>query len=77
MWARALRRAPTTGRRGQHLPPSGKDSTKEELLPKLREQIDNMAGTWNREQKDACLAETAASFKGGGSLLRYLREPPQ
>jgi len=50
---------------------------KEELLPKLREQIDNMAGTWSREQKDACLAETAASFKGGGSLLRYLREPPQ
>ena len=50
---------------------------KEELLPKLREQIDNMAGTWSREQKDACLAETAASFKGGGSLLRYLREPQQ
>jgi len=50
---------------------------KEELLPKLREQIDNMANTWSREQKDACLAETAASFKGGGSLLKYLREPPQ
>ena len=34
-----------------------------------------MADTWTREQKDACLAETAATFKGGGSLLTYLREP--
>jgi len=48
---------------------------KEELLPALRLQIDNMADTWTREQKDACLAETAATFKGGGSLLTYLREP--
>jgi len=48
---------------------------KEELLPQLREQIDNYANTWTREQKDSCLAETAASFKGGGSLLKYLREP--
>jgi len=49
---------------------------KEVLLPALREQIDNMAAGWTREQKDACLAETAATFKGGGSLLKYLREPP-
>jgi heme oxygenase len=48
---------------------------KDELLPALRLQIDNMADTWTREQKDACLAETAATFKGGGSLLTYLREP--
>jgi heme oxygenase len=50
---------------------------KEELLPRLRDQIDRMASGWTREQKDACLAETAASFKGGGSLLKYLREPPE
>lgn len=48
---------------------------KEELLPRLREQIDAMASGWTREQKDACLEETAASFKGGGSMLKYLREP--
>merc|ERR1740136_283155 len=48
---------------------------KEVLLPALRDQIDAMANSWTREQKDACLAETAATFKGGGSLLTYLREP--
>lgn len=48
---------------------------KEELLPNLRGQIDRMAAGWSREEKDACLAETAASFKGGGSVLKYLREP--
>lgn len=48
---------------------------KEELLPRLREQIDLKAAEWTREQKDACLQETAASFKGGGSMLKYLREP--
>jgi len=48
---------------------------KEELLPTLRAKIDAKAAEWTREQKDACLAETAASFKGGGGLLTYLREP--
>jgi heme oxygenase len=48
---------------------------KEELLPALRQQIDNMAASWTREEKDACLAETAATFKGSGGLLNYLREP--
>jgi len=45
------------------------------LLPGLRSQIDAMVAGWTREQKDACLAETANSFKTGGSLLTHLREP--
>jgi len=48
---------------------------KEELLPGLRGEIDATVAKWTREQKDACLAETANSFKYGGSMLKYLREP--
>lgn len=46
-----------------------------DLIPALRSQIDGMAETWSREQKDACLAVTGESFKFGGSLLSYLKEP--
>lgn len=46
---------------------------KEALLPGLRGKIDEMALTWSREEKDACLAETAASFRGGGSLMGSIR----
>jgi len=49
---------------------------KAELLPGLRAKIDALADTWTREQKDACLAETAGSFRYSGSLLSHLREPP-
>lgn len=55
----------------------GSAEPKEELLPTLRGKIDATAETWNREQKDACLAETARSFKFGGGMLAYLREPQQ
>jgi len=48
---------------------------KEGLLPALREKIDATAEGWSREQKDLCLAETAASFRYGGGMLAYLREP--
>jgi heme oxygenase len=48
---------------------------KETLLPGLRGKIDAMAAGWTREQKDACLAETAESFRGGGSLLTHIRGP--
>lgn len=33
----------------------------------------SQALTWSREEKDACLAETAASFRGGGSPPRVFR----
>jgi len=48
-----------------------------ELLPALRSKIDAMVEGWTREQKDACIAETANSFKQGGALLGHLREPPK
>jgi len=50
---------------------------KEELLPKLRAKIDAVAAEWTREQKDACLNETANSFRYGGGMLAYLRSPQQ
>jgi len=46
-----------------------------ELLPGLRTKIDEKVATWTREQKDLCLAETAASFKGGGAMLQHMRPP--
>jgi hypothetical protein len=30
---------------------------------------------WSREQKDACLAQTADSFKYGGALLQHISRP--
>lgn len=53
----------------------GGEEPKEALLPNLRAKIDMVAETWTREQKDACLVETAASFRYGGGMLGYLRGP--
>ena len=43
----------------------------------LAHAVDAMVEGWTREQKDACIAETANSFKQGGALLGHLREPPK
>jgi hypothetical protein len=32
-----------------------------------------MAEAWAQPQRDDCLAQTAASFKGGGGLMASLR----
>lgn len=50
---------------------------KEELLPALTQKIDDLAASWTQEQKDACLSETARSFKYGGGLLQHIRGPKQ
>jgi len=52
-----------------------KGDVDKELLPALRGEIDAMAETWTREQKDLCLAETADSFKYGGALLQHISRP--
>ena len=52
-----------------------KGNVDKELLPGLRKQIDNLADTWTREQKDLCLAQTADSFKYGGALLQHISRP--
>jgi len=49
---------------------------KKELLPRLRGEIDAMAARWTRDQKNACLQETARSFQYGGALLQYISQPP-
>ena len=38
-------------------------------------RADGMVEDWTREQKDACLAQTADSFKFGGALLQHISVP--
>ena len=46
------------------------------LLDAVRASIDALASTWSRDQKDACLNETAKSFQMSGALLRAIAAPP-
>ena len=46
-----------------------------DLLDAVRKSLDDVAAGWDREQKDACVAETPRSFQYSGSLLVYLRGP--
>jgi heme oxygenase len=47
-----------------------------EKLDKVRKNIDSLATTWSREEKDECVKETLSTFKDGGSLLSYIARPP-
>lgn len=38
-------------------------------------KVDELANTWNDEEKKACLDETAMSFRYSGALMVYLRPP--
>ena len=42
------------------------------LLPELRAKIDALADTWTDEQRQACLDETASSFRYAGAMLGSL-----
>lgn len=46
------------------------------LLDAVRASIDALASTWSRDQKDACLNETAKSFQMSGALLRAMFAAP-
>ena len=46
-----------------------------EYLEKTREKIDGMAKGWSEEEKQLCKEETSSTFRYGGSLMTYLREP--
>jgi hypothetical protein len=47
---------------------------KEVLLPAVADNIDKyVLENWSREQRDACLDETAKSFQMGGALLSHIR----
>lgn len=52
-----------------------KGDVDKDLLPGLRSKIDALADTWTREQKDACLAQMADSFKYGGAPLQHISKP--
>lgn len=45
-----------------------------ELLNGARASIEQIASGWSREEKDACMAETPATFKWAGSLVKHITE---
>lgn len=45
------------------------------MLDAVRASIDALAAGWTRDQKDACLNETAKSFQMSGALLRSIAAP--
>ena len=45
------------------------------LLEDTRRRIDRLAAQWTPEEKQACLEETVACFRFGGSLMVYLKSP--
>ena len=46
-----------------------------ESLESTRKKIDDMADEWNEEEKRLCMDETSCTFRYGGGLMTYLREP--
>ena len=77
----APRRTPPAAAAARSLAPAAptaltlRSALPQELLPALRTKIDEMAAGWSREEKDACLDQTANSFRYSGGLLSYLRDP--
>ena len=51
------------------------DGDVREYLENAREKIDGMANEWSEEEKLLCKEETSCTFRYGGSLMTYLREP--
>jgi heme oxygenase len=46
----------------------------QEHLDKVRTTINGIAAEWSREEKDACLQETPATFAWGGKLVQLITE---
>jgi heme oxygenase (biliverdin-producing, ferredoxin) len=38
----------------------------------VKDNIEDMVSRWSREEKDRCVGQTAAAFKGGGSINSHL-----
>eukprot|EP01036_Dinobryon_divergens_P024008 gene24008-32415_t len=51
------------------------DGDVKQLLEDAKSKIDVIAETWSAEEKQACLEETIACFRFGGSLMVYLKPP--
>jgi hypothetical protein len=45
-----------------------------EHLDTVRAQINELADSWSREQKDHCLQETEASFQYSGKLMQCITQ---
>lgn len=43
-----------------------------ELKPRVKTQIEELAKQWSREERDQCINATAGAFKGGGAINGYL-----
>lgn len=43
-----------------------------ELKSKVKNQIEELAQEWSREERDNCIHATAGAFRGGGALNGYL-----
>mmetsp|Transcript_16216 Transcript_16216/g.35047 ORF Transcript_16216/g.35047 Transcript_16216/m.35047 type:complete len:283 (+) Transcript_16216:229-1077(+) len=43
-----------------------------ELKPRVKNQIEELAKQWSREERDNCIGATAGAFRGGGSINGYL-----
>lgn len=48
------------------------DGDLNKIKTKVKGDIEEMVSHWSREQKDACVNETAGAFRGGGMINSYL-----
>jgi hypothetical protein len=44
------------------------------MLEATKHKIDDLAKTWTDAEKQACLEETMACFRYGGSLMTYMQK---
>lgn len=48
------------------------DGDLNKIKTKVKDDIEEMVSHWSREEKDACVNETAGAFRGGGMINGYL-----
>jgi heme oxygenase len=48
------------------------DGDLNEIKARVKGNIEDMVTTWSREEKDRCVEETAAAFRGGGAVNSHL-----
>ena len=48
------------------------DGDLNKIKDKVKGDIEALVETWTRDQKDACVNETAGAFRGGGMVNSYL-----
>jgi heme oxygenase len=48
------------------------DGDLNKIKDKVKDDIEGMVSTWSRQEKDRCVGETAAAFRGGGAVNSHL-----